>query len=66
MKVKFNDLNAQWQVIKEESTKGIDRLFERSNFILGEEVSQFEDSFAKYVGCKYAVGVSNGTDALKL
>ena len=66
MKVNFNDLNAQWQVIKEPAMAGLEKLFERSNFILGEEVSQFETQFAEYVGSKYAVGVSNGTDALKL
>jgi len=66
MEVKFNDLNAQWQVIKVPCVRGIDKLFERSNFILGEEVAEFESAFAEYVGSKYAVGVSNGTDALKL
>ena len=66
MKVKFNDLNAQWSIIKEESLVGLNNLFEKSNFILGEQVKEFEDSFAKYAGSKYAVGVSSGTDALKL
>ena len=46
MKVNFNDLNAQWQVIKEPAMAGLEKLFERSNFILGEEVSQFETQFA--------------------
>ena len=66
MKINFNDLNAQWQIIKEPCMKGIEELFAKSNFILGEQVAQFEKSFAEYVGTKYAVGVSNGTDALKL
>ncbi len=34
--------------------------------ILREEVSQFEDNLAKYVGTKYAVAVNSGTDALFL
>ncbi len=33
-------------------------------FILGEEVSNFEQECAAYLGAKYAVGVSSGTDAL--
>jgi len=34
--------------------------------ILREEVSQFEDNLAKYIGTKYAVAVNSGTDALFL
>jgi dTDP-4-amino-4,6-dideoxygalactose transaminase len=66
MKVLFNNLNAQWNVIKEECLQGIESLFEKSNFILGKEVEDFENTFSDYIGTKYAVGVSNGTDALKL
>ena len=32
----------------------------------GPKVIEFELAFAKYVGCKYAVAVSNGTAALHL
>ncbi len=32
----------------------------------GPTVGQFEEAFAKYIGCKYAVAVSNGTAALHL
>jgi dTDP-4-amino-4,6-dideoxygalactose transaminase len=35
-------------------------------FILGNEASKFEDSFAKYCGSKYCVGVGNGLDAITL
>ena len=66
MEVAFNNLNAQWQIIKDEVMPQIDQLFERSNFILGDAVSEFEDMFKSYSECEYAVGVSNGTDALKL
>lgn len=33
-------------------------------YIMGKELSSFEDEFATYVGTKYAVGVGNGLDAL--
>ncbi|MDJ0765884.1 MAG: DegT/DnrJ/EryC1/StrS family aminotransferase [Myxococcota bacterium] len=33
-------------------------------FILGPAVEQFEADLAAHVGCKFAVGVSSGTDAL--
>lgn len=32
----------------------------------GPKIEEFEDAFAKYIGCKYAVTVSNGTAALHL
>jgi dTDP-4-amino-4,6-dideoxygalactose transaminase len=35
-------------------------------FILGQQVKQFEDDFARYCGTKYCVGVANGLDALIL
>ncbi len=33
-------------------------------YILGKEVSAFEQEFAEYIGAKYAVGLGNGLDAL--
>jgi len=32
----------------------------------GPKIKEFEDDFAKYIGCKYAVAVSNGTAALHI
>lgn len=37
-----------------------------SSFILGAEVSHFEQQAASYLGSRYAVGLSNGSDALYL
>jgi len=35
-------------------------------YILGSKVNAFEEAFARYTGCKYAVGVASGTDAIEL
>ena len=32
----------------------------------GPKVAEFEEAFAKYIGCKYAVAVANGTAALHI
>nr|HMU05930.1 aminotransferase class I/II-fold pyridoxal phosphate-dependent enzyme [Saprospiraceae bacterium] len=32
----------------------------------GPKIKEFEDAFAQYIGCKYAVAVANGTAALHL
>ena len=37
-----------------------------SNFILGSEVSNFEENFSKFCNAKFCVAVSNGLDALRL
>lgn len=51
---------------KEEIDLAIHRVLESGWYILGKEVSSFEQEFATYIGTKYAVGVANGTDALEL
>jgi len=39
----------------------------KSNFLTqGPKIFEFEEAFAKYIGCNYAVAVSNGTAALHL
>jgi UDP-4-amino-4,6-dideoxy-N-acetyl-beta-L-altrosamine transaminase len=39
----------------------------KSNFLTqGSKVPEFENAFAQYIGCKYAVAVANGTAALHL
>lgn len=66
MKVPFIDLVAQYNSIKEEIDDAIRRVLEGGKFILGSEVSAFEEELSKYCGVEYAVGVGSGTDALLL
>jgi perosamine synthetase len=35
-------------------------------FVLGEDVCKFEEEFARYIGTKYAVSTSSGTNALQI
>jgi dTDP-3-amino-3,4,6-trideoxy-alpha-D-glucose transaminase len=42
------------------------RLFQKSHFILGEELRAFEVEFAAALGGKFSVGVANGTSAIEL
>ena len=60
------DLKEQYATIKSEIREAIDRVLESQAFILGSEVSEFEESVRQYLGCEYAIGVSSGTDALLL
>lgn len=36
------------------------------DFTLGKAVTEFETQFADLLGCKHAIGVANGTDALRI
>lgn len=66
MNVPFIDFGPQYEAIKDRIDVGLKSVFEKGNFILGEEEKTFEADFARYCGCKYAVGVNSGTDALYL
>ncbi len=66
MKIPLVDLKAQYEGIKEEIQEAINRVLNSTAFILGEEVTKFEEEFAKYCGTRYAVGTSSGTSALHL
>lgn len=60
------DLKKQIAPIRKELEEAIKNVVDNTNFILGKEVADFENEVTKYAGVKYAVGVSNGTDAIKL
>ncbi len=66
MKVQFVDLKRMHAPISGEINEAMSNVIERGDFILSKDVSLFESEFASYCGCKYAVGVSSGTEALRL
>lgn len=66
MKVPFIDLQKQYISIQDEVDAAIGEIVRNSNFTLGESVSTFEKSFARFCGTKYARGVASGTAALHL
>ena len=46
--------------------RAVVRVLASGHYILGSEVEAFEREFAAYIGCRHAVGVGSGTDALVL
>jgi len=66
MKIPVFDLTRQFQEIKGEIDKSVKKVLSSGFYILGKNVSDFEEEFAKYCGAKYAIGVASGTDALKI
>jgi len=53
-------------VLGEEEVKAVGDVLNSGMLTQGEAVKKFEDSFAKYIGAKNAIAVSNGTVALDL
>ena len=66
MTIPLVDLKSQYQDIRDEVMPNLQRVLDKANFILGEEVELFEDKFAAYCGAEHGVGVASGTDALHL
>ena len=66
MNIPFIDFSKQYESIKDRIDVGLKSVFEKGNFILGEEEKTFETQFANYCDAKYAIGVNSGTDALYL
>lgn len=64
MNVPLLDLRGQYQVIKHDVEAALLRICETQQLILGKEVEELEKRLAEYCGCRYALGVSSGTDAL--
>jgi dTDP-4-amino-4,6-dideoxygalactose transaminase len=63
-KIPYVDLVSQHASIKGELLREIEKVIDSGQFILGDQVRQFEDEFARLCGTRYAVGVNSGTDAL--
>jgi dTDP-4-amino-4,6-dideoxygalactose transaminase len=66
MKIPALDMKAHLAPIREEIDKAIADVIDKGAFILGAEVKKLEQEICNYSGSKYAIGVSNGTDAISL
>ena len=56
-------INEPYETAFQEKMKAV---LDNGWYILGNEVKEFESSFAKYCGAKYCIGTGNGFDALVL
>jgi len=66
MNVPLLDLKAQFAPMRAAIMAVVSDVFESQYFILGPQVTAFENECAAYIGTPHAVGVSSGTDALLL
>ena len=66
MKVSLLNLKLQYQTIREEILREIEKICDNQTFILGENVARLEQEIAQYSNAQYAIGVASGTDAILL
>ncbi|MCK4669644.1 MAG: DegT/DnrJ/EryC1/StrS family aminotransferase [Nanoarchaeota archaeon] len=52
--------------INDAMRKAVEAVFDSGRFIYGEKVREFEARFAKHMGSKHAIAISNGTTALEV
>lgn len=64
--IKFLDLHKINERYRKEIDERIKKVLDSGWYLLGKENDEFCNNFASFCGAKYAVGVANGLDALKL
>jgi dTDP-3-amino-3,4,6-trideoxy-alpha-D-glucose transaminase len=66
MSVPLFDTSTPVAALREELRAAIERVLDSERYILGPEVSAFEQEFAAYCDAEHAVGVANGTEAITI
>lgn len=66
MAVPLFDTSTPLDGLRGELLAALGRVADSGRYILGPEVEAFERELAAYCGCRYAVGVANGTDAITI
>ena len=64
--IKFYSIKKSNKKIENKIIKLIKNIIKKNNFILGQEVKNFEKLFSYFCNSKYSIGCSNGTDAITL
>lgn len=64
MRVPLVDPTADHEPLMRQLAGAAERVIASGRFVLGPEVEHFEEALAAFVGARYAVGVSSGSDAL--
>lgn len=60
------DFKPQHQLIQPRLEQAIRAVMERGDFVLGQELVEFEQAFAHACGAAHGIGVASGTDAIAL
>src|SRR5215510_11686253 len=60
------DLHAQYAPLRDKILAAVTRVCDSQRYIMGPEITAFEEEMASLIGVTHAVSVSSGTDALLL
>ncbi|MAJ22899.1 MAG: transcriptional regulator [Candidatus Pelagibacter sp. TMED64] len=66
MKIPYINLSLQWNKEKKKLLPLIEKVFQKGNYVGGEEIKKFEKNISNICHTKYAVALNSGTDALLL
>ena len=66
MKIVPLDLKKQIAPLRFQIDAAIKKVLDNTNFVLGQEIMDFQKHVEQYSRAKFAVGCSNGTDAIRL
>jgi len=64
--IQMNDFKAEPEELVRKELEAVERVLRSGWFILGNEVNDFESSWAARCKAKHAVGVGNGMDAIEI
>lgn len=64
--IPFVDLRKENRGLAAELQRAFQRVSDSGWYILGQQLSAFEEEFSAYIGSRHAVGVNSGSDALYL
>jgi dTDP-4-amino-4,6-dideoxygalactose transaminase len=66
MKIPFLSFEHMHQFLRADMLKTFETFYDSNYFVLGKQVAEFENAYAEFNQTSFAVGVSNGLDALHL
>ena len=66
MRIPSFTLNRQFQEIGSEIEGEVFKVLKGGQYIGGQEIAKFEESFSNLIGVKNTIGCNSGTDALVL
>jgi dTDP-4-amino-4,6-dideoxygalactose transaminase len=64
--IKFLDLYSLNSIYKNELEEALINVLNSGSYVLGEQVYDFQNDLANYIGVRNVIGVANGLDALRL
>jgi len=66
MQVQLLDLKIQYESLAKEILSAVEGVLKDANYIMGKQVEELEKKTCEYLGCKNAIAIASGTDALLL